>query len=279
MQANVSFCAATSSNVSRVVCGGRSKSAPSPTSASSSRTRVGASGSANSTVPSATCVAPHATNSSASRPLATPPMPTIGKSRRARARMDRCERDGLQRRAGVAAGAAREHRSQRARVEREAAQRVDEREPVGAGGLDRARDVSPMSQDGRRELRVERQRRRLAARGDDLGGRLGRLVDVRAREVELDRLDRRVERCARLGVVGARRSRRPRPRAGSPSSRSRGSVLARGSARGPGFASPIAFSIPCVGLGDARRRVALARLRRDGLRHEARRAAARRRVR
>ena len=44
-----------------------------------------------------------------------------------------------------------------------------------------------MSQRRRRELRVERQRRRGAAGGDDLGRRLRRLVDVRAREVELDR--------------------------------------------------------------------------------------------
>src|SRR4051794_3970970 len=47
-------------------------------SSSSARTRVGASGSANRTVPSATCVAPHAINSSACRPVSTPPMPMIG---------------------------------------------------------------------------------------------------------------------------------------------------------------------------------------------------------
>src|SRR2546423_3772613 len=48
------------------------------TSASSERTRGGASGSEKRTVPRATSRAPHATRSTASRPVVTPPMPTIG---------------------------------------------------------------------------------------------------------------------------------------------------------------------------------------------------------
>ena len=81
-----------------------------------------------------------------------------------------------------------------------------------------------------------------AAGGDDLGRALGRLVDVRAGEVELDRLDV-LERGARLGVLARPRSRRPRPRAGRRARAARGRVSARKRSR-PGFASPIEFSIP-----------------------------------
>ena len=50
------------------------------------------------------------------------------------------------------------------------------------------------------ELRVERQRRRGAARRDDLGRRIRGLVDVRAREIELDRGDP-VQSRTRLRIV------------------------------------------------------------------------------
>ena len=49
-------------------------------------------------------VAPQASSSSASRPVCTPPMPTIGRLGRAAAGVDGGERDRLQRRPGVAAG-------------------------------------------------------------------------------------------------------------------------------------------------------------------------------
>ena len=62
------------------------QSGPWSSSASSSRTRAGASGSLKSTVPSATSVAPQATNSSTSRPLRTPPIATIGRPMTARQR-------------------------------------------------------------------------------------------------------------------------------------------------------------------------------------------------
>ena len=104
---------------------------------SSARTRSGAPGSANNTVPSATLVAPHATSSKTSRPLCTPPIPTIGNSVARRAAIHGGERDRLQRRSGVPAGAARERRS-KVCVERDAAQRVDETDPVRARRLDSA---------------------------------------------------------------------------------------------------------------------------------------------
>ena len=85
-------------------------------------------------------VAPGRISSSASRPVATPPMPTIGSSTRA-AGIDGGECDRLQRRAGEPAGAALETRPERPLVEREAADRVHEREAVGARGLGRAGDA------------------------------------------------------------------------------------------------------------------------------------------
>ena len=159
-------------------------------------------GSAKRMVPSETTAAPAATSSRASSPEPTPPIPTIGHVDRSGARRDARERDRLQRRSGVAAGAAAELRAQRLRVERHAADRVDEREAVRAGGDDRPRRLGDVP-GRRRELRVERLRGARAAAGDDLRRRLGRLLDVRAREVELDRLDigAIVEALADAGVV------------------------------------------------------------------------------
>ena len=80
--------------------------------------------------------------------------------------VDARERDRLQRRSGVAAGGAGEQRAQR-RVEREPADRVDEREPVGPGrddGSSRRGDV-PLS---RGKLCVERLPRRGASGCDEL---------------------------------------------------------------------------------------------------------------
>ena len=67
-------------------------------------------------------------------------------------------------------------------------------------------------------------RRDGARRGDELGGRLGRLLDVRAREVELDRRDRVASRRAARRRARSRspRSRRRTPRAGRRGRASRG---------------------------------------------------------
>ena len=94
------------------------------------------------------------------------------------------ERDRLERRTGVAARCTSEHRLQAA-VEHEPAHGVTRLRPSAPASAT-ARAVEATSQAAGRQLGVERQARRGAARSDDLGGRLGRLVDVRAREVELD---------------------------------------------------------------------------------------------
>jgi len=106
-------------------------------------------------------------------------------ARRRGAGIDGRERDRLERRARVAAHPACEPRPERPLVQREPAQRVHEREPIGAGGLDRTGDLREVP-GCRRELRVDGKASRGPASGDDLGGALRRLVDVRAREVQLD---------------------------------------------------------------------------------------------
>jgi len=126
-------------------------------------------GSAKRIVPSATCVAPHATNSSTSRPSARHPFHDRQPGRTA-AGVHRCERNRLQRGTGVATRAARECWTQLP-VECDAANRVHEREAVGAGGLDRARHLADIPGSGGK-LGVKRQRGESAAGGDDLGCRL-----------------------------------------------------------------------------------------------------------
>ena len=123
-------------------------------------------------------------------------------SRRAVALVDGGERDRLQGRSGVASELVPEPRLERLVVEREAADRVHEREAVRACGLDRAGGLREVGR-GRRELRVERLSGLRPRRGDELGGALGRFLDVRARQVELDRrhFPAVVERGAELGVV------------------------------------------------------------------------------
>ena len=63
------------------------------------------------------------------------------KLRRCISRIHRRERDRLQRGARVAAGGSGELRPQRSLVEREPADRVHERKPVGAGRFGGARDL------------------------------------------------------------------------------------------------------------------------------------------
>jgi len=160
-----------------------------------------------------------------------------GKLRRRPARMHRGKCNRLQRWAGKSACDARKRRLQRARIEREAAQRVDQRQAVGARRFHGSCDRAEVGMRGGK-LRVERQRRRRAARRDDVRRRIGGLVDVRAGEVQLDRVDV-LERLARLRIVAAGKAADGIPRA-----LSRGRWALRKCSR-PGFASPIELSIPC----------------------------------
>ena len=188
------------------------------------------------------------------------------KPRRCVACVHGCERDRLERRTGETAGAAREHRLQRARIEREPAQRVDEREAVGAGRCDRARDLAR-----------RRDARRRASRRAEAASRRGRRRRSRPRNRLLRRRSGRRgsarsprrrggERTSRRSPQ--RRSRRPRSRAAAASSRSRGRRLGE-EALASGIGEADRVQHPVRGLGDAWRRVPLARQRRDRLRHEA----------
>ena len=186
-----------------------SRSPSAATSASSSaRIRAGESGSRKSVVPSATSFAPAATSSSTSRPVMTPPMPTIGRS------VTRRHASTAASAIGFSAGPDRppdqvpRRGLERTFVERRAADRVDERETVGAHRLDRSRCPGNIRV-CRGKLGVERQRRRGPARRDDLGRGVRGLLDVRAREVELDR--HVLELLARLGELAGGRSRRRKP--------------------------------------------------------------------
>ena len=210
--------------------------------ASSARTRAGAPGSAKRTVPSAMSRAPQAANSSASRPDSIAAHPDDRQAGRLVADAHRVEGDRLQRRAREAAAAARERRAE-VLVERRPAERVDEREAVRARGGDRASDLRDVGMRGG-ELRVERQSRRRAAGRDDLRRRVGGLVDVRAREVELDRLDAGQAR-ARLRVVVGAEAADAHPERDRRARRRRGRCSARKRSR-PGLARPIALSIPCA---------------------------------
>ena len=71
------------------------------------------------------------------------------------ARVDGCQCDGPQRGSGEAACARFQHGSERSVVQLETADRVDEREPVGAGRLDRPRGLRDVPR-CRRKLGVER---------------------------------------------------------------------------------------------------------------------------
>ena len=212
------------------------------------------------------------------------PRPRRARARRGPTRPRPCPRSGRRppprtrgrRRARPAGGRgpssrptpAREPGPQRARIEREPADRVDERQPVGARRDDRARRLRDVPLRGR-ELRVERLRRRPARRGDELGRRLGRLLDVRARQVQLDRGDPVVARRGARSRARSRppRSRRPRPRAGTPSSASRGRLCPDERVDpGPLQADRVQHSV--LGLRDPDGWVARARERRDRLRHD-----------
>ena len=186
--------------------------------------------------------------------------------------VDGRERDRLQRRTGVAAGA--RGRASAAACARRARAR-------GACSRARARPPRPPRRRGpprRCPRRPARASRRAAGRS-----RRGR----RRRSRPRSRAPRR--RSGRRG--SARSPRRPRARrtsrrtraaekpptetqSGTPSSRRRGSV-SREEALAARVREPDRVQHPGVGLGDPHRRVPLARLGRDRLRHEARRASAR----
>src|SRR5207248_6883303 len=98
---------------------------------------------------------------------------------------------------------ARECRSE-VRVERDTAQRVDEAQAVGACRLDRADGLAELPGMWRK-LGVEPFLAHFAARREDLRRPFRRLVDIRAREVQLDRGNVvSIELLARLGVVADR---------------------------------------------------------------------------
>ena len=120
-------------------------------------------------------------------------------ARLAEAGVDGRERDRPQRRTREPARPAREHRLQRPLVQREALDRVDEAEAVGARRLRGPRGRAEIGDRGR-ELRVQRLVGDRPHGRDHLADVLGHLVDVRAGEVQLERLDL-VARADPLGDV------------------------------------------------------------------------------
>ena len=233
---------------------------------SSARTRAGASGSAKSTVPSATAAAPAAMNSSASRPVRRRPCRrSAARSRGSRRRRRRARpasapalssRPPLRR--GAAAGCARRARG-RGSCSRARARR---RPPPRRRAPPRRGPARPARASRRAAVGVAA-RPAATISAAALGG-----VDVRTREVQLDRDDLvPVEQRRRSPRSRPRRSRRPRPRSARRALRA-AAAWRRGTARCPGFWSPIEFSIPWSVSAIRDRLVALARLRGDGLRHE-----------
>ncbi len=181
--------------------------------------------------------------------------------------MDAGERDGSQGRARVASHAPREPGPQRDRVERKPPDRVHERQAVGARRDHRARRLGDVPL-RRREFREERLGRRAARRGDELGCRLGRLLDVRAREVQLDRGDPvvPVETGAAERVVVGRKAADRDPERHPELGEAWQAVLAERVDPGPLEADRVHH--PVLGLRDPDRWVAGARERRDRLRHD-----------
>ena len=111
--------------------------------ASSAWTRASADGSLNTAVPTETAEAPASTNCRASRPVRMPPMPRIGTLGQRLVHLpDAAQRHRPDRRPGQAAGDPAEHRPHRVGVDDQPEQRVDHREPVGAGVRDRAGDAT-----------------------------------------------------------------------------------------------------------------------------------------
>ena len=162
-------------------------------SASSSTSRTGSVGSAKIAVPTWTATAPTARKSRTSASSVTPPIATTGMSTIWADLVDDPQRDGLDRRAATARRrCCRAAASLRAGATAIPRQRVDRGQRVGAGVGDRPGDRADVG-DVRRELDEQRQVRRAADGGRDLGrgARVDRELepapaDVRAADVELD---------------------------------------------------------------------------------------------
>ena len=200
-------------------------------------------GSRKLSVPTATRDAPAATNSAASAPLATPPMPIRGISTAAPTARSWCSATvrtaGPERPPLPAASAG----SAAGRVERRRLERVDQRDRVGPALLGGDRDRGGLGDVGRQlhdqRLRGQRPQRRQQRLGlgrllaDDQAG-----VDVRAGDVELDRGDllplRRRPRPAGRTARGSSPS--PR-RSAAPAARRAAAGPRRGSRRGPCWAA------------------------------------------
>ena len=166
-----------------------------PNRRSSLAIRAATAGSRKDSVPTATSVAPASSRTRACAPDWMPPIPTTGTSTRPH-RRDLRERDRPDRRAGQPAGPAAEPRRARSvRVPGHAAQRVDQRHGVGARGLGRLRRTAATSAVFGVSLTISglRVRGRTARMTRRQLGRVGADVepglDVRARDVELDRGD------------------------------------------------------------------------------------------
>ena len=104
-----------------------------------------------------------------------------------------------------------------------------------------------------------------AAGGDDLGRALGRLVDVRAGEVQLDRSTS--SSAAQVSAYSPPENPPTETHSGTPSSRSARQGLCE-EALAARVREPDRVQHPGVGLGDPDGWVSLARLGRDRLRHE-----------
>ena len=179
------------------------------------RIRAGAAGSAKSTVPSATAVAPAATSSSASSPVRDAAHPD-DRARRPPVRTRRRTRARSACSAGprVAAERRAELRAQRARVERQAADRVDERQPVRAGGR---RPPAPTRRCPSWPATASRRaaspsRRGPPRRSPPTSRAPPRRSGTRGSARSTSTSSRLVEALARRRVVARPRSRRPRPR-------------------------------------------------------------------
>ena len=180
---------------------------------------------------------------------------------------DRVEGDGLQRRARKTAMPRAERRAQGPRIELQPADRVHEREPVGARRLRGLRNLAAV-RNCRRQLGPERLARREARSGDDLRCALGRRLDVRTGDVELDCAHTRVvvEARAKVGVIVSLEpaDRHPQRYAELLEPRQH----PRQEAVDAGIRQPDRVEHADVGLGNPHRRVAVARQRSHRLGHE-----------
>ena len=188
-------------------------------------------------------------------------------ARRRVAGIDGRERNRLQRRSREASRAAGQAGPQCLLVEGEAEDRIHEREPVRTRLLRGAGDLGDVRR-RRRELRVERLSGRCPRGGDDLPHARRDIVDVRAGDVELDRLDLGpvVEPVAEMGVVGNCEGADRDPDRHAELAQPRQRV--REEAIDSRICQPDRVQHSVLDLGDSRRRVSIPRQRSHGLGHE-----------